>query len=69
MSSSYTQLLLCIETCTSVDRACPPFLGFRYPSVMFNGASSYGFGYIDGTEGEKGEVLRVLRRIVGGIFG
>jgi calcium channel MID1 len=53
MQDSYTQLLPCIELCTSVDRACPPFLGFRCPTSMFNGASSYGFGYIDGADGTE----------------
>ncbi|KAF9443962.1 hypothetical protein P691DRAFT_787313 [Macrolepiota fuliginosa MF-IS2] len=47
-------------THTSVDRACPPLLGFLRPSVMFNGESSYGFGYIDGAEGdERGGVAGV----------
>ncbi|KAF9442141.1 hypothetical protein P691DRAFT_506442 [Macrolepiota fuliginosa MF-IS2] len=69
MSSPYTQLLPCIETCTSVDRACPPFLGFRCPSVMFNGASSYGFGYIDGAEGdERGGVAGVAQDRWGNIW-
>ncbi|KAF7760871.1 hypothetical protein Agabi119p4_10280 [Agaricus bisporus var. burnettii] len=48
MNQAYMKLLPCIETCTSVDRACPPFLQFRCPNSMFNGAASYGFGYMDG---------------------
>ncbi|KAF9441848.1 hypothetical protein P691DRAFT_799021 [Macrolepiota fuliginosa MF-IS2] len=69
MSSPYTRLLLCIKTCTSMDHACPPFLGFRCPSVMFNGASSHGFGYIDGAEGdERGGVTGVAQDRWGNIW-
>ncbi|KAJ3570098.1 hypothetical protein NP233_g4627 [Leucocoprinus birnbaumii] len=50
----YTRLLPCIEVCNAVDRACPPFLQFRCPTSNFNGAATYGFGYIDGPDGSQG---------------
>lgn len=53
----YTQLLPCLETCTSVDRACPPFLQFQCPTRKFNAAASYGVGYVDGADGDEGEGL------------
>ncbi|EAU91143.2 calcium channel [Coprinopsis cinerea okayama7 len=55
--SPYQMLLPCLETCTAVDRACPPFLGFKCPTSQFNGAASYGIGYIDGKEGDEKEGL------------
>ncbi|TFK20939.1 calcium channel [Coprinopsis marcescibilis] len=51
--SDYQMLLPCIETCTAVDRNCPPFLGFKCPSSNFNGFASYGIGYIDGADGDQ----------------
>ncbi|KAH7886736.1 stretch-activated cation channel Mid1 [Phlebopus sp. FC_14] len=48
---SYASLLPCLETCNAVDRACPNFLGFKCPLPQFNADSSYGVGFIDGTEG------------------
>ena len=51
----YTLLLPCIETCTAVDRACPPFLEFQCPTRKFNAAASYGVGYVDGADGDEGE--------------
>lgn len=54
-SSSYTAVLPCIEQCYQTERACPPFIGFKCPSTAFNAAQSYGVGYIDGVDGDKGE--------------
>ncbi|KAH6897652.1 calcium channel [Coprinopsis sp. MPI-PUGE-AT-0042] len=54
-NSPYQMLLPCIETCNAVDRACPPFLGFKCPTSNYNGASSYGIGYIDGKDGDERE--------------
>lgn len=54
-NSPYQMLLPCIEACNSVDRACPPFLGFKCPTSNYNGASSYGIGYIDGKDGDEKE--------------
>jgi calcium channel MID1 len=51
----YTLLLPCLETCTAVDRACPPFLLFQCPTRKFNAAASYGVGYVDGADGDEGE--------------
>ncbi|KXN88082.1 Calcium influx-promoting protein ehs1 [Leucoagaricus sp. SymC.cos] len=51
--TGYTRLLPCIEVCNAVDRACPPFLGFQCPTRKFNGAATYGFGYIDGADGQE----------------
>ena len=51
----YTLLLPCLETCTAVDRACPPFLLFQCPTKRFNAAASYGVGYVDGADGDEGE--------------
>ncbi|KAJ3502298.1 hypothetical protein NMY22_g18632 [Coprinellus aureogranulatus] len=53
--SPYQMLLPCIETCNAVDRACPAFLGFKCPTAQFNGAASYGIGYIDSKDGDEGE--------------
>ncbi|PPQ87581.1 hypothetical protein CVT25_006081 [Psilocybe cyanescens] len=57
-STEYTALLPCIEQCYAVDRACPPFLGFKCPSVGASDAvgarASYGVGFLDGEDGEKG---------------
>ncbi|THH16037.1 hypothetical protein EW146_g4535 [Bondarzewia mesenterica] len=47
LTTSFAQLLPCIETCTATDRACPNFLGFKCPVVAFNANESYGVGYID----------------------
>ncbi|KAF5326465.1 hypothetical protein D9611_000433 [Ephemerocybe angulata] len=55
--SAYQMLLPCIETCNAMDRACPSFLGFKCPTSQFNGAASYGIGYIDGKDGDQGEGL------------
>lgn len=52
-TSSYQMLLPCIETCTAVDRACPAFIGFKCPTAQFNGAASYGIGYIDSADGDE----------------
>lgn len=51
----YTLLLPCLETCTAVERACPPFLLFECPTRKFNAAASYGVGYVDGADGDEGE--------------
>ncbi|KAI9439066.1 stretch-activated Ca2+-permeable channel component-domain-containing protein [Lactarius indigo] len=51
-AGNYTALLPCIETCNSVDRACPVFLGFRCPLPQFTANASYGVGYIDSANGE-----------------
>jgi calcium channel MID1 len=53
IQAPYTQLLPCVELCTAVDRACPPFLQFRCPKSEYNGAASYGFGYVDGSDGSE----------------
>ena len=53
IQTQHMRLLPCIEMCTAVDRACPPFLQFRCPKNSFNGASTYGFGYIDGADGTQ----------------
>ncbi|KAF9441414.1 hypothetical protein P691DRAFT_854560, partial [Macrolepiota fuliginosa MF-IS2] len=64
----HTQLLPCIETCTSVDCACPPFLGFWCLSVVFDDVGSCGFGYINGAEGgERGGVAGVAQDCWGNI--
>lgn len=52
-TTTYT-LLPCIEQCYAVDRACPPFLGFRCPSGHFNAAFSYALGYIDKVDSDGG---------------
>jgi len=51
----WVELLPCLETCNAADRACPNFLGFQCPIPRFNAAASYGVGYIDGDEKNKGE--------------
>ena len=53
IQGQHIRLLPCIEMCTAVDRACPPFLQFRCPKNSFNGATTYGFGYIDGADGTQ----------------
>lgn len=53
-SGDWVELLPCLETCNAADRACPNFLGFMCPVPRFNAASSYGVGYIDGDEKDKG---------------
>ena len=53
IQGQHIRLLPCIELCTAVDRACPPFLQFRCPKSNFNGAATYGFGYIDGADGTQ----------------
>ncbi|RXW23504.1 hypothetical protein EST38_g2348 [Candolleomyces aberdarensis] len=55
--SPYQMLLPCIESCTAMDRACPAFLGIKCPTAQFNGAASYGIGYIDGKDGDEKEGL------------
>lgn len=57
LGSPYLMLQPCLEQCNQVDRACPPFVGFKCPTSRFNGAYSYGVGYIDGKDGDKGEGL------------
>jgi calcium channel MID1 len=57
LGSSYNMLLPCLEMCNAVDRACPPFLLFRCPTMQFNAAASYGVGYIDGADGKQNEGL------------
>ncbi|EMD35802.1 hypothetical protein CERSUDRAFT_115744 [Gelatoporia subvermispora B] len=53
--ATYDALLPCLETCNAVDRACPPFLGFKCPLPKFTASASYGVGYIDsGNEDEMG---------------
>ncbi|KAF4622390.1 hypothetical protein D9613_009149 [Agrocybe pediades] len=56
-TTPYRQLLPCIEQCYATDRSCPPFLGFRCPSTSFNAGASYGIGYIDSADGDKGQGL------------
>ena len=51
--SPYKMLLPCLEQCNQVDRACPPFLGFKCPTKNFNAAASYGVGYIDSADGHQ----------------
>lgn len=50
-------LLPCIESCTSVDRACPNFLGFRCPRSKFGAARSYAVGWVDSTDEGGQEVF------------
>ena len=57
LGSPYNMLLPCLEQCNQVDRACPPFLGFRCPTSDFNAAASYGVGYIDGADGDQNRGL------------
>lgn len=54
-NTQHNILLPCIEVCTSVDRACPAFIGFKCPTKRFNAAASYGVGYIDGGDGAEGQ--------------
>ncbi|KAF8152295.1 stretch-activated cation channel Mid1 [Crassisporium funariophilum] len=53
MGSPYMMLLPCLEQCNAVDRACPPFVGFKCPTNNFNAAASYGVGYIDSADGDQ----------------
>jgi len=53
LGSNYNALLPCLEVCHAVDRACPPFVGFKCPKSIFNAAASYGVGYIDAAKGTK----------------
>jgi calcium channel MID1 len=53
VSTPYTALLPCIETCSAADRACPLFLGFRCPLTKYTANSSYGLGFIDSWDGEE----------------
>ncbi|GBE85763.1 hypothetical protein SCP_0802850 [Sparassis crispa] len=54
-AESYDAMLPCLETCNAVDRACPPFLGFRCPVPQFTAGDSYGVGFIDsGAQGVMG---------------
>ncbi|KAF9530078.1 stretch-activated cation channel Mid1 [Crepidotus variabilis] len=55
--SPYLQLQPCLEQCNQVDRACPPFVGFKCPTNNFNAAASYGVGYIDSADGDKAKGL------------
>lgn len=50
----FNALLPCLEQCNQVDRACPPFVGFKCPTNEFNGGASYGVGYIDSADGKRG---------------
>lgn len=50
ITSSYDELLPCLETCNAVDRACPVFLGFRCPTPNYRANVSYGVGFIDNGE-------------------
>ena len=52
VSTPYTALLPCIETCNAVDRACPAFLGFLCPLPDFTANASYGLGFIDSADGD-----------------
>ena len=55
LAAPYTVLLPCLEVCTTADRACPSFLGFRCPLASFSANGSYGVGFIDqGGRGEQG---------------
>ncbi|KAF9473214.1 hypothetical protein BDN70DRAFT_817583 [Pholiota conissans] len=62
-TSPYQLLLPCIEQCYQVDRACPPFIGFKCPSPGGNadgagggGAErSYGVGWVDDLDGGTGK--------------
>lgn len=51
ISTPYTALLPCIETCNAADRACPIFLGFRCPLPKYTAGLSYGVGFIDSEDG------------------
>jgi len=57
LGSPYLMLLPCLEQCNQVDRACPPFVGFKCPTNNFNAAASYGVGYIDSADGDKDKGL------------
>lgn len=57
LGSPYLMLKPCLEQCNQVDRACPPFIGFKCPTNKFNGAYSYGVGYIDSADGDKDKGL------------
>ncbi|KDR71720.1 hypothetical protein GALMADRAFT_74770 [Galerina marginata CBS 339.88] len=65
----YTALLPCLEQCHAVDRACPPFIGFKCPSSGFNAGASYGVGYVDGREGDKGSKGRGVAGVAGDRWG
>ncbi|CAG8665000.1 288_t:CDS:2 [Acaulospora colombiana] len=45
--TEYTELLPCLETCHSVDRACPPMLQWTCPRKGISADKSYGVGFID----------------------
>lgn len=53
LGTGYSALLPCLEQCNRVDRACPPFVGFKCPTNSFNGGASYGIGYIDSADGNR----------------
>ncbi|KAF8493575.1 stretch-activated cation channel Mid1 [Gautieria morchelliformis] len=54
-NSSYNELLPCIETCQSVDRACPPLFSWTCPLPSVNANWSYGVGFIDSSDGLQGK--------------
>ncbi len=49
--TAYTELLPCIETCNTVQRTCPPFLGWKCPAASINAGSSYALGVWDSHDG------------------
>ncbi|GJJ14383.1 hypothetical protein Clacol_008647 [Clathrus columnatus] len=49
--TTYTELLPCIETCTLVDRACPPLFVWECPVIGVTANNSYGIGFIDALQG------------------
>jgi calcium channel MID1 len=51
LNAAYSELLPCIETCQTVDRSCPPLLGWKCPAVNVNADMSYGLGFIDSWDG------------------
>lgn len=60
MDRNYATLLPCLETCQAVERACPPFIGFKCPRVSVNANHSYGVGYVDHITSARGGSSFVL---------
>ncbi|KAG8944618.1 stretch-activated cation channel mid1 [Tulasnella sp. 424] len=50
-TTAYTELLPCIESCQTVRRTCPPFLGWSCPVPDVNAAESYALGVWDSWNG------------------
>ena len=45
--TNYQELLPCLETCHTVDRACPPNMQWTCPRRGLNAEKSYGVGFVD----------------------